>query len=189
MRYALINNGVVEQLVVALDATLFVGDYEYVIDVTEKSVAAGHLYQDGVFYKPEPGSPGETPNYLFLHIDLSDGDGIDPIGMLNNGIDTISIAAAFRETEDPASAVLTVINGMWRVVIRDSDNLVYDIIGVNFTNGESNFQYTTSNKAAICTIKESDLNAIPIVMGETTYKIKLVNPVTFKVYRVLSSGS
>jgi len=105
--------------------------------------------------------------------------------MLNDGTDTISISAAFRETEDPASNILAMINGMWRVVIRDSDRLVYDIIGVNFVNGMASFSYKTTNRPAICKLHESDLNALPIIIGETEYKIVLVNPVEFKVYRTL----
>jgi len=127
----------------------------------------------------------DTRTPLYLHITLTDGDGIDPIGMLNDGVDAISISAAFRQTADPASAVLTMITGMWRVVIRDSDNLVYDIIGVEFINGVASFPYTSTNRPAICKLHESDLNALPIIIGETEYKIVLVNPVEFKVYRTL----
>ena len=143
-----------------------------------EKVYPGH-FQEVIEEEPT----GPTP--LHLHITLTDGDGIDPIGMLNDGVDAISISAAFRQTADPASAVLTMITGMWRVVIRDSDNLVYDIIGVEFINGVASFPYTSTNRPAICKLHESDLNALPIIIGETEYKIVLVNPVEFKVYRTL----
>ena len=185
MRFALINNDIVESIIIANQAfaDTLVG-YQHIVDVTEASVTKNHIYRDGVFYKPESEEPQTTPNYLFLHITLTGGDGIDPIGMINDGVDAISISAAFRGTEDPTSNILTMISGMWRVVIRDSDRLVYDIIGVDFTEGVSTFQYKTTGKPAICKLKEADLNAIPIVIGETVYKIVLANPVEFKVYRL-----
>ncbi|GEM_PF-4165578 len=187
MRYALINNDIVENVIIAdaAFAALVAQENQHVVDVTELPVGTGYMYRDGVFYKPEEEAPATPESYLFLHINLSDGDGIDPIGMLNDGTDTISISAAFRETEDPASNILAMINGMWRVVIRDSDRLVYDIIGVNFVNGMASFSYKTTNRPAICKLHESDLNALPIIIGETEYKIVLVNPVEFKVYRTL----
>lgn len=188
MKFALINNeDVIENIIVADQAFVdTLTGYQHVVNVTEiVSVGIGDIYRDGVFYKPESEGPQATPSYLFLHIALTDGDGIDPIGMINDGVDAISISAAFRETEDPASNILAMINGMWRVVIRDSDRLVYDIIGVNFVNGMASFSYKTTNRPAICKLHESDLNALPIVFGETEYKIVLVNPVEFKVYRTL----
>ena len=150
-----------------------------------RSNFTGYQWVEVPYVAPVVYTPPTGPTPLHLHITLTDGDGIDPIGMLNDGVDAISISAAFRQATDPASAVLTMITGMWRVVIRDSDNLVYDIIGVNFINGVASFPYTTTNRPAICKLHESDLNALPIIIGETEYKIVLVNPVEFKIYRTL----
>jgi len=140
-------------------------------------------YDTGEFIPPE--TP-ETPvvNYLYIHLEMTDGDGREPIGIKNDGVDGLSVVATFRQSEDPESSVLTSVTGMsWRVTIRDISNQVYDIVDVTFTNGVSSFVYTTSDKPAICYIREYDLEKV--TFGDTEYTLKLVGDTTFKVYRQL----
>ena len=129
-------------------------------------------------------NPVVAKNYLYIHLTMSDGDGREPLGIINNGIDALSIIATFRESEDPSSSVITSITGLsWRISIRDSSNFIYDIIDVPFTNGVASVSYTTTDKSAICSVLESDFEKITV--GETIYTLKLVGDSTFKVYRQL----
>jgi hypothetical protein len=126
-----------------------------------------------------------TPlTYLYLHIDMVDGDGKDPIGIINNGTDSMTVSAAFRYTDSVESPLVTAINEEWRVLIRDNDNSIYDVVLISFTAGLAVFQYTTTNRPAVCTMKESDLELI--VLGPNTYKLKLVGTPKFTVFRTLS---
>ena len=119
--------------------------------------------------------------YLYLHVDMVDGDGKTPIGLINNGTDYITITATFRATEDPASTVIEAINDEWRVLIRDNDGLIYDVVLVVFVDGIATMQYKTTNKPALCTMQESDLELI--TLGTDIYKIILINTPRFTVYR------
>ena len=138
----------------------------------------------GYIYDPETELFSESvSNNIYLHTNLSGGDGIDPIGITNDGIESISILATFRTGEDSESDVITSINSSWRVTIRNKNNDIYDIVNVTFTNGVVSFNYTTTSSPDICSIVESDFEDVTI--GETTYEIKLIGNTTFKVYRSL----
>jgi len=126
----------------------------------------------------------EVINYLYIYLAMTDGDGRKPLGIKNDGIDSLGIVATFRQTEDPESVVIEVITDMsWRVTIRESSGSIYDIIDVIFTNGIASLNYVTTNKTSICDIKESDFEKI--TFGGTEYTLKLIGDTTFKVYRQL----
>ena len=131
---------------------------------------------------PELPSPD---SYIYLHVDMVDGDGKDPIGVKNDGIDHIAITATFRTGESATSDIITLIdNAEWRVTVRNSEDIIYDVVNIKFTEGVCNFNYTTTNAPAFCTILEKDFEIV--TMGDVKYKIILVDEVNFKVYRDFS---
>ena len=129
------------------------------------------------------GQAWEEITYLYMHVTMVDGDGKEPIGLKNDGIDYMTATCTFRATENPLSPVITSINEEWRVLIRDNDSLIYDVVLVVFTNGVATLVYKTINKPGICTMQESDLELIEL--GGNTYKVKLANTVKFFIYRTL----
>ena len=119
---------------------------------------------------------------IYLHVSLSGGDSKVPIGLKNDGVQTLVVTATFRSGELPTSDVLTIIDATeWRVNIRNSEGAIYDIVNIIFNAGISTFNYTTTNYATVCEIVESDFEVVELV--DATYNIKLVNPVIFKVFR------
>lgn len=119
---------------------------------------------------------------LFAHINVTGGDGNTPIGIVNDGVDSFSINVAIREGEEPDSAIVTSFTNMnYRVKIREDSGSIYDIINVNFVDGVSTFNYSTTNKASVCLVQEDDL--IPINIGSVEYKIGLVGNTEFIIYR------
>jgi hypothetical protein len=125
------------------------------------------------------------PIDIYLHMILTDGDGKDPIGIQNDGIDTLAVSATFRTTEDPASSIITAIdNREWRVTIRSFPYGIYDIVNIKFIQGELSLNYTTTNLPALCKIAEEDFELIEIEEG-IMYKINLIGNTRFKVFRQL----
>jgi hypothetical protein len=122
--------------------------------------------------------------YLYLHIGMVDGDEKEPIGIKNDGTDYMTVTATFRVGASPTSDVVAAINDEWRVLIRDNDGSIYDVILVAFVNGISTFVYKTTNRPAVCTMKESDLEMI--TLGPNIYKMKFVSEPQFTIYRTLS---
>lgn len=129
-----------------------------------------------------PVDPPE-PNHLCIHLAMTDGDGREPLGIKNNGVDALGIVATFRQSEDPASPIITAVNMAWRVTIRNEAGLIYDIVDVSFVEGVASFSYTTTGAPDICGILESDFE--PYDLGGTIYEFKLIGNATFKVYRQL----
>jgi len=124
------------------------------------------------------------PNYLYIHLAMTGGDGRDPIGIHNDGIDAMNVVATFRETEDPASPVIEAVDGVsWRITVRNHVGSVYDIVDVAFMAGIASFAYTTENNPDVCCILESDFEQIEL--GGITYTLKLIGDSSFKVYRQL----
>jgi len=128
-------------------------------------------------------NPTSEPEDLYLHVVMSDGDGREPIGLQNNGINSISIVVTFRTTEESDSSVIAAINNVWRVAIRNSMNGVYDIILITFVSGVATVTYKTTLLPDICSIQEYDMD--PIIIGDVTYKINIIGNTVFKVFRSL----
>lgn len=145
-----------------------------VVDITtvNPQPKEGWTYSNGVFSKPE------TPKILYINVTLSEGDGIDPIGIVNNGTDYIAVSGSIKYNNE-----IIPLTGSWRITIRGSDGNIYDIVLVSITNGEFSFNYTTTNKPEICSVKDSDFESI--IFNNETYEVKLANPFVFKVYRAL----
>jgi len=148
------------------------------IDSYDESLI-GKRWNGSAFIDPEL-----TPNYLYIHLAMT-GDGRTPVGIKNNGVDSLAVTATFRQTSNPASPAISSIHDVsWRVTIRDTNNNIYDIVDVNFIQGVAAFNYTTNNNANICQILESDFEVIEF--GGQTYTLKLIGDSTFKVYRDLT---
>jgi hypothetical protein len=180
---AIIKDNEIIQTIVADDSFTYPMDHDLMINITEvdPKPGIGWTYIEEVFAPPEVVE--DTSTILYVHLGLV-GDGRIPVGIKNDGVDTLSVTATFRQTEDPLSTVITAVTAMsWRITIRDVTNNIYDIIDVTFTDGIASFDYTTDNKANICQILESDFEEITV--GETTYAIRLFGDNTFKVYRAL----
>lgn len=129
-------------------------------------------------------SPPATINYLYAHIAMTGGDELDPPGIEMVTGDDLTISIAVRLGADPASTLVSVFSGKWRIAIRTSDGNIYDIVGTTFTAGEAVAVYTVVRAAklgpAVCRILESDL--IPVSVGPTEYHFKLIGDTEFKVY-------
>jgi len=183
--FVMIKNGTANPIVVEdgnaqglIDAGLTI------IDVSEldPKPQSGWLYdaETGTFTAPIV----EEATNLYIHLEMTDGDGREPLGILNDGIDSLGIVATFRASSDPASPVIAAVTGFSRrVTIRNEARQIYDIVDVTFTDGVATFDYTSDSRPDVCQILESDFDAI--VMGETIYNLKLVGSSVFKVYRSL----
>jgi hypothetical protein len=133
------------------------------------------------FYKPGIDYDAE----IFLHVTLTDGDGKKPIGIQNNGTDSLNVSATFRTGDEQTDPIIDVINQEWRVTIREPKSRIYDIVNIEFINGILNFHYTTTNKPANCIINEDDFEIVSL--NEVRYKMTLIGDTNFKVYRDFKS--
>lgn len=122
---------------------------------------------------------------LWLHIQLSGGDGIDPVGIETNTSPDIIGVATIRGSGNPASPVVQAFSGKWRVTLRQSDGRIYDVIAITFDKGVANFLYrrTRASKRGpgVVHLLPSDLE--PVRYGNAVYTLQLAGaePV-FKVY-------
>jgi len=123
-----------------------------------------------------------TPT-LWLHVSLSGGDGDTPPGIKNDGTDTLTVNVALRAGPEP-EAPLVPASGSFRVTVRDDTGAVYDVVKVSLASGQASFAYTTGGRPGLCRLEERDL--APLTAGDTTYRLRLAQPVEFKVYRELS---
>ncbi len=124
-------------------------------------------------------SPAPT---LWLHVALSGGDGEVPPGIKNDGQDALKVSVALRAGPQ-ADAQLVSADGAFRVTVRDDTGAIYDVVKISLSGGQTSFSYTTDGRPGLCRLDERDL--APISAGEATYRLRLANPVEFKVYREL----
>ncbi len=120
-----------------------------------------------------------TPT-LWLHVSLSGGDGDSPPGIKNDGTDALTVSVALRAGPE-ADAQLVPASGAFRVTVRDDSGAIYDVVKISLSNGQGSFSYTTDGRPGVCRLEEGDL--APISAGGTTYRLRLAQPVEFKVYR------
>lgn len=135
---------------------------------------------------------------VWYHIEMTGGDGKIPLGIQNNGTDSIMVAVTVRETEDKESPIRS-INDSFRVEIKAQDGTTYDVLLVTLTNGVGSVSYTDSGtkgdiltitipKDLFVTINES--GGISVVnrgsqhSGEI-YSVHLIGDTQFVVYRVV----
>jgi hypothetical protein len=130
------------------------------------------------------GDVGVTPNNIYLHVDITGGDGRVPIGIKNNGTDSFSATITFKDGKTAEDNTITAINGIpYRVSIRNESEIVIDIVDVMFTSGVATMNYTTTMGPGVCHIDEQDFDILE--MAGVSYKLRLVDPILWKVYRAL----
>lgn len=179
--YALVNNithNVDNVVVVDSNNVPYFGSNYTTVDITGITPVPGigWIYSNGGFAAPSP-----VPQYnLYLSAVLTGGDGLSPLGVVNNGTSSISVALTISLTSGGTAAPLT---GTWRVPIRDQNNNIYDIVLVNLVNGQATLAYTTTLLPAHCSVNQNDFSVVTI--GSTNYTVQLVTPITFIVYRAL----
>lgn len=120
-------------------------------------------------------------NKIYLHLSMTDGDGMEPIGIVNNGTDTINVTAALRVSDDIGSPIIP-YSKAWRIIIRESGNKIYDQIKVAMVNGVISFNYHTVGAPAICRIDPSDMTETFDIQGDQ-YLLEVLGNTEFKVYR------
>lgn len=125
----------------------------------------------------------ETPA-LYLVCFITDADGQDPPGLVNDGVDSV-IFNAHLEAED---GTLIPVNNFWRIVVRDEDGKLYDQVGITMTDGVAAATYTTTGPPAKgIHLDEIDLNEVPVVVpGLGNCRVVIRENINFKVYRNLS---
>ena len=124
---------------------------------------------------PVPPDPSEQPpTPLYVHIDITGGDGEDVIGIKNDGTDSCTITATIRMGIESDSSIVTAISSAWRVNIRNLSDIIADVIKITFVNGEVTLNYSTLPNAQCGTYYISPEDVYEeIEMGGTTYKFTL----------------
>lgn len=126
--------------------------------------------------------PAPTGPEIWLHLAITGGDSDTPPGVLNDGVDSLTVTAAIRAGSNPADPVVP-LDGAWRITIRDDVGAVYDVVKVTLTAGESSVAYTTNGRTAVCQVLASDF--LPVEVAGVTYRVRLAESAAFKVYREL----
>lgn len=121
---------------------------------------------------------------VFIHVDITGGDGEVPPGINKNNVDFVSITFTLRETENPASAVKTAISRNWQVKLRDQDGNLYDYLQVAFVNGVATIQYTATRPGVVSIFKEDVSDIISgaevtlVPSASTSPMLKVYNDLT-----------
>ena len=117
---------------------------------------------------------------LYYHMTISGGDNMEPPGIQNNGSDEVNVDVTVRVGPSDTDDIATTFAGPFRVLMRDSDGGVYDIIKIVFSAGTCNFDYSTTGDAAIVSLKASDLDN---TAGPVKLVANIVGDNEFKVFR------
>jgi hypothetical protein len=156
-------------------------------------------YPQGLIYEAESIDPvGEpviengqvtsvvSPNEVWLHITAAGGDGEDPPGAPTEGSAPLSISAALRATQDPASPILAGVNRSYRITVRDAaTGAVYDVRKITLASGEmAAVNYSGTGAPGVCEVLESDFDQVEA--GGTLYTVRLAQPVRFKFFKTLA---
>ena len=152
-------------------------------DITENGVVytVSDSYPEKPYKKIVKSAIIDNLQSAFLHCVMAGGDGMIPVGIVNNGTDVVQFTATLRESEDPNSSVVQ-YSKIWRTAIRDTDGRVYDLIKISMVDGVVVLDYHTDNSPAICSLDPEDLEETFQVDGNE-YAIKVMGNTEFKVYR------
>jgi hypothetical protein len=150
---------------------------------------AAEVYQAGTTFDlsgDEPAAvPPEPPSEVWLHLSVAGGDGEDPPGAPTDGSAPLSVSAALRATQDPASAILAGVNRSYRITVRDDQGAVYDVRKITLASGEmAAVNYFGTGEPGVCEVLESDFDQVE--SGGTTYTVRLAQPVRFKFFGTLA---
>lgn len=138
------------------------------------------------------------PSYeIWYHLDVTGGDGKTPVGILNDGVQSVTVTVTARESADPASNIRP-INDTFRMEIRTQDGYVYDVVLFNFVNGVGSITYTDDNpKGNLLTVSlpenlrvylndDGTVDVGPIIgRDDQLYSSYLTGETQFIVYRMI----
>lgn len=98
--------------------------------------------------------------------------------------DTIPFTASIRSGPEPDAPIIP-ISAIWPIMLRQKNGLAMDNILVQFVDGAfaGNYTYNPSQPLGEWYLDEQDFATV--TMGETTYQVKLADPVRFTIYRNL----
>lgn len=132
-----------------------------------------HLDGNSLVFAPKP-------RELHVSCEISGGDGLDPPGIVNDGIDQVTIAITVQ-TDD---GQVVPLNGVWRIPIMGASGEIEDMVRIRLRDGMATLNYRTDAKPGIYTISEDNFDEVNL--NGKSYKIRLQKPVVIKVYRDLS---
>lgn len=135
---------------------------------------------------------------IWYHMSVTGGDGKFPVGIKNDGVDSLVVTITARETQELESPIRP-INDSFRVDIKTEEGYVYDVVLITFVNGVGTINYTDDNKKGnnlVVTIPENlkvsvDNDGHVTVVGfdsrteETVYSVHLTGDTRFVVYRIV----
>lgn len=98
--------------------------------------------------------------------------------------DTIPFTAAIRMGPLETDSLIP-ISAIWPIMLRQKNGLAMDNILVEFVNGEFAGAYTYSAGLPLGEWYLDEQDFTQVTMGETTYTVKLADPVRFTMYRNL----
>lgn len=126
------------------------------------------------------------PIPLYVHVNISGGDGKYPVGIPNDTTSTCLIDVSIRTGTDSTSPIFPVTSD-WRVNLRSvNTNSVVDMILVSLINGQASINY----KSDVGMISEEIYLSSDDVYEQfenngIVYKFELVSEPHIKLYRVL----
>lgn len=98
--------------------------------------------------------------------------------------DTIPFIAAIRSGPLETDSLIP-ISATWPIMLRQKNGLAMDNILVSFVAGEFSGDYTYNPSQPLGEWYLDEQDFISVTMGETTYQVKLADPVRFTIYRNL----
>ena len=115
--------------------------------------------EKGWIYDPETGLFSEPPIIVYLHFVSNKGK------LLNDGIDALTVTITLYDTKK----VVIPINRQVRIVLREDNGALYDLVWVDLVAGMATFNYSTIGRPAIVHIAQSD-NYVDTI-GSQDYKV------------------
>lgn len=98
--------------------------------------------------------------------------------------DTIPFTAAIRSGPEETDSLIP-ISAIWPIMLRQKNGLAMDNILVEFVNGAFAGAYTYNQAQPLGEWYLDEQDFTQVTMGETTYTVKLADPVRFTIYRNL----
>lgn len=141
-----------------------------------------YIGQAGAKSTPTPPEEAEEPQYIYLHLDITDGDGQVPPGIANDGTDYLTVTGAVRATAESDSPLVP-ISGPWRVTVANLDTgLPYTFLMLTLTSGQFSVRYSTTGAPARITIRDDDF--APFEFAGQSYQVRVVGSPVFWVYEI-----
>lgn len=137
---------------------------------------------DGSIYTAKCDQYGAALPCIYAHVSMSK----TTLCLNADPQDSMTFTAALKATTTPTDPSLPITAG-WIIRLRNKDGEVSDAFSFTLTNGESgNMTYTppAGILPQVLYVEEADFASIEL--SGQRYQVKLVNPVEFTLYRILS---